>query len=64
MEENVSYPRHLVTKEIWGTAVYFCFVFAGLEPKASCVPAKCCTSEPHPQHIKNTASLGAGPGLL
>jgi hypothetical protein len=57
MRENLSYPRHLVTKEILGTVV--CFVFVGLEPRASCVLAKCCSSEPQPQHVKNTASLAA-----
>ena len=62
MEENLNYPRHLVTKEILGTVV--CFVFVGLEPRASCALAKCCTREPHPQHVINTTRLGAVPGLL
>lgn len=42
MEENLSYPRHLVTKEIWGTVV--CFAFVGLEPRTSCALAKRRTS--------------------
>lgn len=62
MGENLSYPRHLVTKEIWGTVV--CFVFVGWEPRASCVLAKCCATEPQPQHVKNTTSLAVVPDLL